>query len=112
MRYWTSIPVTKSKRALTGRGGGEANRTNPRSRCVSAPRVCWRKHERNSRRAMSVWPIVTHGDFGLLFLLRFHPLPLVLFFNASVTNVHVTPDTTQLVEFNSVAHLPDQILSW
>jgi 2,3-bisphosphoglycerate-dependent phosphoglycerate mutase len=55
---------------------------------------------------------VTHGDFQLLFLSVFHELPLVLAFNASVTHIHITPKKTQLVDFNSVAHLPDHMLSW
>ncbi len=55
---------------------------------------------------------VTHGDFELLLLGRFHPLPLVLVFNASLTGVQMTPDTIQLVDFNSVEHLPDHMLSW
>jgi len=55
---------------------------------------------------------VTHGDFELLFLGTFHPLPLVLVFNASITRVEITPDCTRLVEFNQVEHLPDEMLSW
>ena len=55
---------------------------------------------------------VTHGDFGLLFLSCFHPLPLVLFYNASVTHVRITPDSAQLVDYNAVPHLPEQMLSW
>ena len=55
---------------------------------------------------------VTHGDFELVLLGTFHPLPLVLVFNASLTRVLVTPDTTQLVDFNLVGHLPDRLLSW
>jgi 2,3-bisphosphoglycerate-dependent phosphoglycerate mutase len=55
---------------------------------------------------------VMHGDFQLLFLRRFHSIPLVLALNASVTHVHLTPDQTELIEFNSVAHLTDEMVSW
>lgn len=55
---------------------------------------------------------ITHGDFLLLFLSVFHALPLVLAFNASVTHIHMTPTTTELIDFNSVTHLPDHMLSW
>jgi 2,3-bisphosphoglycerate-dependent phosphoglycerate mutase len=55
---------------------------------------------------------VTHGDFELLFLGGFHPLPLAMVCNASLTGVHMTPDTIQLVDFNSMEHLANHMLSW
>ena len=46
----------------------------------------------------------------MLFLSCIHPLPIVLF--ASVTHVRITPDSAQLVDYNAVPHLPEQMLSW
>ncbi|MHB0959744.1 MAG: histidine phosphatase family protein [Pirellulaceae bacterium] len=55
---------------------------------------------------------VMHGDFELLFLSQFHPLPLVLALNASLTHVRVSPEATALVEFNSIDHMADHMMTW
>ncbi len=55
---------------------------------------------------------VMHGDFELLFLSQFHAVPLVLALNASLTRLRVSSDAFQLVEFNSVAHMPDHMMTW
>lgn len=55
---------------------------------------------------------VMHGDFQLLFIRRFHSIPLVLALNSSITHVQVSPEQTELIDFNSVAHLTDGMVSW
>ncbi|MHB8973906.1 MAG: histidine phosphatase family protein [Pirellulaceae bacterium] len=55
---------------------------------------------------------VMHGDFQLLFLTQFHSLPLVLALNASLTHVRVSPGVTELVDFNSIEHLPNHMITW
>jgi len=55
---------------------------------------------------------VMHGDFGLLLLRCLVELPLVLMFNASVTALQITPHRSTMVDFNSVLHLPQHMLSW
>ena len=55
---------------------------------------------------------VMHGDFQLLFLRRFHSIPLVLALNASLTHVRMTPKQTELMDFNSGIHLTDEMVSW
>jgi broad specificity phosphatase PhoE len=55
---------------------------------------------------------VMHGDFQLLFLSQFHSLPLVLALNASVTRVRVSTGAAELVDFNSVEHMADHMITW
>ena len=55
---------------------------------------------------------VMHGDFQLLFIRRFHGIPLVLALNSSITHVQVSPEQTELIDFNSVTHLTDGMVSW
>ena len=55
---------------------------------------------------------VMHGDFQLLFLSQFHSLPLVLALNASLTRVRVSAGAAELVDFNSVEHMPEHMITW
>ncbi len=55
---------------------------------------------------------VMHGDFLLALLGCFHPIPLNLSWNASLTTVTVTDDTATLNQYSCVAHLPNYLVTW
>ena len=55
---------------------------------------------------------VTHGDFLLLLFRSFHPRPLNLCWNASVTRVAVSGDSMQLELYSCTEHLPNYLVTW
>jgi len=54
---------------------------------------------------------VTHGGFTPLLIECFHPVPLEVPRNTSVTKIDVTPDTTRLNYYDRVEHLPAHLIS-
>ncbi len=55
---------------------------------------------------------VMHGDFLLLLLACFHPQPLNLAWNTSLTRVSMAGNTATLEEYASVKHLPNYLVTW
>lgn len=54
---------------------------------------------------------VMHADFKLLFLLLLHREPLDVPHNASLTRLTITPQRIQLDDYNSIAHLPADLIT-
>lgn len=54
---------------------------------------------------------VMHADIKLLFLQHFHSEPLDCPWNASVTMLQITPGKCQLVDYNCIRHLPDDLVT-
>ena len=56
--------------------------------------------------------LVMHGDFLMLLLECFHPQPLNLAWNASLSRVSVTGSAATLKEYACVEHLPNYLVTW
>jgi 2,3-bisphosphoglycerate-dependent phosphoglycerate mutase len=55
--------------------------------------------------------LVMHADFKLALLKRFHATPLLTPWNTSVTTVAVEASTAHLTDYNSVRHLPPELVT-
>ncbi|MFO7907708.1 MAG: histidine phosphatase family protein [Planctomycetota bacterium] len=55
---------------------------------------------------------VMHGDFLLLLLGCFHPAPLNVAWNASLSSVSIRGGTLALEEYACVNHLPNYLVTW
>ncbi len=56
--------------------------------------------------------VVMHGDFLMLLLRCFHPQPLNLAWNASLSRVSLVDSTAVLEDYASVEHLPNYLVTW
>ncbi len=54
---------------------------------------------------------VMHADFKLLLLGQFHPQPLDVPYNTSITRVVISGEGGRVADHNSVQHLPSDLLS-
>jgi len=55
---------------------------------------------------------VMHGDFLLLLLGCFHPFPLNVAWNASLSRVAITGVAATLEDYACVRHLPNYLVTW
>jgi broad specificity phosphatase PhoE len=55
---------------------------------------------------------IMHGDFLMLFVACFHPRPVNLAWNASVSRVVIDRDTARLEDYSCVQHLPNYLVTW
>jgi 2,3-bisphosphoglycerate-dependent phosphoglycerate mutase len=55
--------------------------------------------------------LVMHADFKLMLLQRFHSAPLATPANSSVTTIIVEASAGRLIDYNSVRHLPPELIT-
>jgi 2,3-bisphosphoglycerate-dependent phosphoglycerate mutase len=55
--------------------------------------------------------LVMHADFKVLLLRQFHTPPLATPGNTSVTTVAVTASAVEILDYNSLRHLPEELVT-